>query len=122
MDVFQIGMDIKVNNSRPRVAWHHKIYPTDLGFLFFVIEAEYGRKGPFKIQLKIFEYQTEKISTVKEFKCGNDEDELLHIYLLEGIEGATISCHKMDDLINILDKKFVCLWMQEDDKGKMNKV
>jgi hypothetical protein len=43
------------------------MYPTDLGLVFFSIQ---GEEGPFKILVKLFEYQTEKILDIKEFSHG----------------------------------------------------
>jgi hypothetical protein len=99
---------ILVNESKPAEAWHQKMYPTDLGLVFFSIQGE-NEWGPFKILVKLFEYQTEKILDIKEFSYGSKGDEFHHIYMFEQIVKETIPCQKVDDLLDVLNNKFLLL-------------
>ena len=58
IEMVKIGEDINANNSRPIMAYHQKMYLTSLGFMFFRVGAENGRKGPFRISVKLFSFQT----------------------------------------------------------------
>lgn len=102
--------EILVNKSEPVCAWHQKMYPTDLGLVFFSIQ---GEKGPFKILVKLFEYQTEKILDIKEFSYGSRGDWFRHIYMFEQIVKETIPCQKVDDLLDVLNNKFLLLWKND---------
>jgi hypothetical protein len=91
------------------------MYPTDLGLVFFSIQGE--KKGPFKILVKLFEYQTEKILDIKEFSYGSKGDPFRHIYMFEQIVKETIPCQKVDDLLDVLNNKFLLLWKKDNERG-----
>ena len=47
----------------------------------------------------------------------------MHIYLMEAKEKETIPCDQMDDLLDILNNKFVLLWMfRNGDKVQVIKL
>lgn len=111
MEMTKIGEDILVNSSEPRYAYHQKMYPTSIGLLFFQ-NASKGRF--FLISVKIFLYKTAEIKTIKEFSC--ESYRVNHIYLFEEKEKETIVCKDMDDLVSILNNKFLLLWIDTSAK------
>ncbi len=44
---------------------------------------------------------------------GSKSDNFRHIYMLEDIEKQTIQCERMDDLLAILNNKYLLLWMDD---------
>jgi hypothetical protein len=78
----KVGNDIPISKSMPLSAWHHQIYRTNLGLVFFKIEGE-NKNGPFRIQVQILRFLTEEIATILEFKCAADADMLYHVYIFE---------------------------------------
>ena len=61
MEMIKTGEVILANISRPSMAYHQKLHPTNLGFVFFAAEGNDGKKGPFTIFVKIFLFSTEEI-------------------------------------------------------------
>ena len=113
VEMTKLGEAIQVNNSKPKVAYHQKLLPTSLGLVFFEVEGENKRRGPFRICVKLFSYQTEQISSLKEFTCGSQHDWFRHVYLFEEMETKTIPCDHIDHLLAILNNKFLLLWMYD---------
>ena len=95
-------------------AWHQDVRPTEVGLLFFKVSGENKTEegevtGPFTISVELFEYETEAVSTLKEFSYGADDQQLNHVYLPETLKKAAIPCGSKDDLIEYLDKSYVLL-------------
>jgi len=81
-------------------------------------------EGPFTISLQILWFETEKIETLKEFTCGEKGDKKFrHAYLFGELEVKTIPCRHKDDLLAILNNKFLLLSMRdEEDNDKVQVI
>lgn len=101
---------IKINNSFPQYAWNNVVYRSSLGLMFFQIEAQNGQRGPFKIQLLLLQYETEKTSTILEFTHQSDGmAKVMSIQLFEKRARPLIECETIEGLRNLLNHYFLCI-------------
>lgn len=78
MKLEKVGEVIEGTKCSGYFSWHQELHPTEVGLLFFKAKGENKNEdddvlGPFTISVELFEYETEAVTTLKEFAYGADD-------------------------------------------------